>query len=281
MRPCHGPHDELSDAIAQFDTKLSFAVSVQQRDLDLTSIPGVDRPRRIHDGDAVTGRESAARNHEGGESVGKGDGGTSAHRRTLAGSEHHRFVGDKVCTGVAGVGVARQVVTHDQYIDVVRHASRLVHGRMVVMSEYRERLWPSPWIIAIAALAIPASLLTFAAIDPVVGVTTGVVLFGGVIALATLSAPMIDVGDGMLRAGKARVPLALVGDIELARGLDARHARGPGLDARAYLVIRGDIDPVARIAIVDPGDPTPYWLISTRRPEALSAAINAARPHSE
>ncbi|WP_297602999.1 DUF3093 domain-containing protein [Microcella sp.] len=148
------------------------------------------------------------------------------------------------------------------------------------MSEYRERLWPSPWIIAIAALAIPASLLTFAAIDLVVGALTGIVLFSGVIALATISAPTIDVSGGMLRAGKARVPLAFVGETELARGVEARHARGPGLDARAYLVIRGDIDPVVRIEIVDPQDPTPYWLVSTRRPEALRAALDAARAHS-
>ena len=281
VRPCDGPHDQLGDAITPFDTKFSFPVSVQQGDFDLTAVPGVDRSRRVHDRDAITGCKSAARHHESGESVGKSDGGARAHRRALPWSEHHRFVGDKVCTGVAGVRVTRQVVTRDQYIDVVRHASRLVHGRMVVMSEYRERLWPSPWIIAIAALAIPASLLTFAAIDPVVGAITGVVLFGGVIALATISAPTIEVGDGVLRAGKARVPLAFVGETELGRGLDARHARGQGLDARAYLVIRGDIDPVARIAIVDPDDPTPYWLISTRRPEALIAAIEAARAHSE
>lgn len=151
---------------------------------------------------------------------------------------------------------------------------------MVVMSEYRERLWPSPWIIAIAALAIPASLLTFAAIDLVVGAITGIALFGAVIALATLSAPTIEVGDGMVRAGRARVPLEFVGEIDLAKGVEARHARGPGLDARAYLVIRGDIDPVVRIEIVDTEDPTPYWLVSTRRPEALKAALDAARAQS-
>lgn len=151
---------------------------------------------------------------------------------------------------------------------------------MVVMSEYRERLWPSPWIIAIAALAIPASLLTFAAINPAVGAATGIALFGGVILLATISAPTIEVHDGMVRAGKARVPLAFVGETNIARGVDARQARGPGLDARAYLVIRGDIDPVVRIDIVDPDDPTPYWLISTRRPELLIAAIDDARTRS-
>lgn len=144
------------------------------------------------------------------------------------------------------------------------------------MSTYRERLWPSPWIIVVAALAIPASLLTFAAIDLLVGVITGIVLFAGIIAAATMSAPIIEVADGMLRAGTARVPLSFVGDISVARGSDARHARGPGLDARAHLVLRPDIDPIARIMLTDPDDPTPYWVVSTRRPEQLAAAIVAA-----
>lgn len=148
---------------------------------------------------------------------------------------------------------------------------------MGVMNTYRERLWPSPWIVVIAALAIPASLLTFAAINPLVGAVTGVVLFAGVVAAATFSAPTVEVADGMLRAGTARVPLSFVGEVSVARKAEARHARGPGLDARAHLVLRPDIDPIARIELTDPADPTPYWVVSTRRPEALAAAINHAR----
>ncbi len=146
------------------------------------------------------------------------------------------------------------------------------------MNTYRERLWPSPWIIVIAALAIPASLLTFAAINLVVGAITGAVLFAGVVGIAVASAPLIEVSEGMLRAGTARIPLSFVGEVDVARRDDARHARGPGLDARAHLVLRPDIDPVARIHVTDPADPTPYWVVSTRRPESLAAAIAAARP---
>lgn len=145
------------------------------------------------------------------------------------------------------------------------------------MNTYRERLWPSPWIAVIAALAIPASLLTFAAIDLTVGAITGLVLFAGVVTLATVSAPTIEVADGVLRAGAARVPLTHVGEVNVARKDDARHARGPGLDSRAHLVLRPDIDPIVRIELTDPADPTPYWVVSTRRPEQLAEAIIAAR----
>ena len=52
-----------------------------------------------------------------------------------------------------------------------------------------------------------------------------------------------------------------------------RQAHGPRLDARAYLCLRGWIPTGVRIALADPQDPTPYWLLSTRRPEALAAAL--------
>jgi hypothetical protein len=34
------------------------------------------------------------------------------------------------------------------------------------------------------------------------------------------------------------------------------------------------------VEIVDPADPTPYWLLSSRRPQALADAIAAARTHA-
>ncbi len=145
------------------------------------------------------------------------------------------------------------------------------------MNTYRERVWPSPWIVVIATLPIPASLLTFAAINLTVGAITGVLLFSGIVIVAAATAPTIEVSDGMLRAGSARVPLSFVGAVTAARGAEARHERGPGLDARAHLVLRPDVDPVARIELTDPDDPTPYWVVSTRRPDDLAAAIAAAQ----
>jgi hypothetical protein len=41
-------------------------------------------------------------------------------------------------------------------------------------------------------------------------------------------------------------------------------------------VIRGWVDPVVRVTLEDPDDPTPYWLISTRRPEELVRVLTSA-----
>jgi hypothetical protein len=49
--------------------------------------------------------------------------------------------------------------------------------------------------------------------------------------------------------------------------------RGVDLDARAFLKIRPWVKPVVRIELDDDNDPTPYWLVSTRRPKELAAAL--------
>jgi hypothetical protein len=38
-------------------------------------------------------------------------------------------------------------------------------------------------------------------------------------------------------------------------------------------VLRPWVDGVVRVALTDPADPAPYWLVSTRRPEVLAAAL--------
>jgi hypothetical protein len=141
------------------------------------------------------------------------------------------------------------------------------------MAEYRERLWPAAWILGVTALVIPASLLVLAPISVPVGAITGVILYLGCLALFIYGAPVIAVKDGTLSVGRAHIPVALTGDVAAFDGEEARLERGQRLNANAFLVIRGGIRGVVKVEIADPKDPTPYWLVSTRRPTELAAAI--------
>ena len=145
------------------------------------------------------------------------------------------------------------------------------------MTRYRERLWPAPWLLIASALVIPASMLVLAPISMIAGIVTAILLYGGCVALFLVGAPTIEVGDGMLRAGRARVSLDLLGEPRVFTGEEATLERGQRLDARAWLLIRGSIDAVVTVPLNDPADPTPYWLISTRRPRELAAAIQGSR----
>jgi hypothetical protein len=138
---------------------------------------------------------------------------------------------------------------------------------------YRERLWPSAWVFLATALVIPASLLVFLPISPVAGVVSAVVMYGAIVVGLIATSPVIEVTDGMLRVGRARIERSYVGAVTAHRGADATAERGVRLDARAYLLLRGWVNPVVRIEITDDADPTPYWLVSTNRPDELVAAL--------
>ena len=55
-----------------------------------------------------------------------------------------------------------------------------------------------------------------------------------------------------------------------------RRVAGVEADARAYLLLRPYLKRSVKVQLIDPADPTPYWLISTRHPAELSAALSAA-----
>jgi len=145
------------------------------------------------------------------------------------------------------------------------------------MSLYRERLLPGPMIFVITALVIPASLLVFLPINLTIGLICAAVLYGTCVILLIISSPWIEVTDVALLAGSARLPLPNVGDATGFAGTEATQQRGPKLDARAWLVIRGWISPVVKVDVLDSSDPTPYWLVSTRHPNDLIAALKRAK----
>ena len=145
------------------------------------------------------------------------------------------------------------------------------------MPRYRERLWPAPWVFAAITLVIPATLLVFWPINFVVGIVVAVVFFVGCCALLLISSPTIEVDDRGIRAGNARLPIAFVGEVSSHFGADATLERGQRLDARAWLLVRGWVAPIAKIEVTDPADPVPYWIVSSRTPDRLASAIREAQ----
>jgi Protein of unknown function (DUF3093) len=89
--------------------------------------------------------------------------------------------------------------------------------------------------------------------------------------------PVIAIGDGWLTAGRARIPVGLLGPALTLDAAAMRLARGTGLNARAYLCLRGWLAEGVQVPVLDPADPTPYWLMSSRRPGALATALSAAQ----
>ncbi|WP_104117429.1 DUF3093 domain-containing protein [Arthrobacter sp. B1805] len=139
--------------------------------------------------------------------------------------------------------------------------------------QYEERLWPSPWVWLIAAGFSSATIVMFAPISMEVGYGAAAVVAVIVFTLLILSTPRITVTATTLTVGRATIERKYLGTVQWFTGDDATNQRGPGLNGLAYLCIRGWISPVVRIEISDPEDRTPYWLVSSRHPERLAAAL--------
>jgi hypothetical protein len=145
------------------------------------------------------------------------------------------------------------------------------------MTIYRERLWASPWMFIATALVIPACLLVFLPINQIAGVVTAVVLYAACVIVLLAASPVVEVTSDHVIAGRARLPIAFAGDVSGYRADEATLERGQRLDARAWLLVRGWVSPVVKIGVLDAQDPTPYWLVSTRHPERVVAAVAQAR----
>lgn len=86
---------------------------------------------------------------------------------------------------------------------------------------------------------------------------------------------VVEVRDGELFAGEAHLPLKFAGETQIVPVTAKRKVLGPGFDPAAFALTRSWIGPMVAIRLTDPDDSTPYWLLSTRAPEKLVAALHA------
>lgn len=143
------------------------------------------------------------------------------------------------------------------------------------MPSYRERLAPAFWIYVSTALVIPAALLVFLPINVDVGIVSAIVLYGAVLIVLYATTPTIIVTSDELIAGRARLPRSVIGEVTAYRRNEAWLQRGRLSDARSWFLLRGWIDPVVKVQLNDPDDPTPFWVISSRHPQEFVAALTS------
>ena len=134
---------------------------------------------------------------------------------------------------------------------------------------------PSP--VSLTVNRAVDSTQTFVAVP--VGTMAGVVV-GGLAAVLLLAlflrygGARVEVDGTRLLAGRAEIDRSYLGTVEALTGDDARHAFGRDCDPQAFLVLRSYIRGAVRVQITDPADPAPYWVIATRHPDRLAAALS-------
>ncbi|HIY65702.1 MAG TPA: DUF3093 domain-containing protein [Candidatus Agrococcus pullicola] len=145
---------------------------------------------------------------------------------------------------------------------------------------YRERVTPPLWGFLLTALLIPASLIIFLPINPQLGWVFAVILVGASCLGLFFAAPTVIVENGTLRAGRASIPVSELGECSALTGDAAKHALGIGFEPSAYHSTSAWQRKLVMAEVIDEHDPAPYWLISTKRPDRLLAAIEANRQSS-
>ena len=145
--------------------------------------------------------------------------------------------------------------------------------------EYDEKLHvPLRWWVQ-ATMFLALVWLAFVVALPAAAAWTATgVLSAGVVALYLgYGSARIQVNDGTFTAGRASIPVSLLSDPVALDAENTRRVAGRDADTRAYHLLRPYLKKSLRVTVDDPADPAPYWLVSTRRPEQLAAAVSAAK----
>lgn len=144
---------------------------------------------------------------------------------------------------------------------------------------YRERLWaPASWWGIGLFFAVTFTTAVGFAVSPAVSAVAGLLTIAGVAgALLWYGRAPVTVDGTGLTAGRSVLEWDWLGEVQPLDEAATRRLLGPDADRAAHLVVRGYVRTAVRVEVNDPADPHPYWLVSTRRPRELAAAVAAAR----
>jgi hypothetical protein len=136
------------------------------------------------------------------------------------------------------------------------------------------------WVLGMLSAVIFAST-AWAGFNLIVAIACYVVFCGGCAAvLLAWSHTTIEVSDGELRAGSATLPLATAGEVAALDETQSRALRGPRADPRAFMLIKPYLRLAVYVEVTGEDQERPYWLIGSRRPAELVAAIERSRPQA-
>ncbi len=134
--------------------------------------------------------------------------------------------------------------------------------------------WPIWLWLFLIFLAASLALAFWAALGNRWGAITGLLQLLGLIFLSQRSALAIEVTGSELLVGSAHIERKFLGRVEALTADQMRQWRGPLSDPAGYMALRFWIPTGVKIEVVDPKDPTPYWLISSKKAQPLLAALS-------
>lgn len=139
---------------------------------------------------------------------------------------------------------------------------------------FREKHWPSAGTWAFSLLM---SVSVGVAVGAATSTMVGAILVAGIQSLQTWtlskSAFVIKVTPSEVMVGPATLPRWAIGEVVVLDRGELRATLGVNADPAAWLMVRPWTKAAVKIALNDPHDPHPYWVVGTRRPRELAAQL--------
>ncbi|HET7016951.1 MAG TPA: DUF3093 family protein [Streptosporangiaceae bacterium] len=143
----------------------------------------------------------------------------------------------------------------------------------------RERLYferlrvPVSWWLVSATCVLMLGTTLWAGFSVAIGLII-YLLMGGLLALAlaTFGSVTVELTKTDLVVGSRKLALSQITEVSAMDEAQTTALRGPRAQAAAYLLIRPYLPESVYFAVAG----QPYWLIGTRRPAELAAAVAAA-----
>ena len=126
---------------------------------------------------------------------------------------------------------------------------------------------------------LPAMLATWVTLL-IAAVVLGGLGAGCAAPLIALGRATVEVDDGALRAGSTALPLTAISEVVALDERQSARLRGPRADPAAHFYSRPYLKESVYVAVdpaAHPDGGVPYWLIGTRHPADLAAAIERCR----
>lgn len=140
---------------------------------------------------------------------------------------------------------------------------------------FKEVLRPPIWVLAfIYFLLLSLVIAIWAAFDTTATIGAFTAATIAIIYLAFVMRSTISFDGKELRIDRAHIDIKYLGDAKILDSSAMRLLRTRDADPAAYLAIKFWAPVGVKITVVDPRDPTPYWLITSKRGEEIAALLN-------
>ena len=139
---------------------------------------------------------------------------------------------------------------------------------------FKEVLRPPIWVLGfIYFLLLSLVIALWAAFDNTVAFTSFLAATIAIIYLAYAMRSTITFDGEELRIDRAHIESKYLGKVTILDSDAMRLLRTRDADPAAYLAIKFWTPTGIKIEVADPRDPTPYWLITSKRGEEIAALL--------